>query len=106
MRTRIAVSLLACTLAAGGAAQGCGGGSGPSLGSFDDNGPARGDGDGAAGDGSSGASNDTPASGDDAGPTGIFTSSDASGLPSGLVFDCKPGTYSGMFNTMVTSDAA
>jgi len=35
----------------------------------------------------------------------VFTSGDANGLPSGLVFDCQPGTYAGKFTTMVTSDA-
>ena len=105
MNTRIAVSLCVCSLAVGGVAQGCRGGSGPGFGSSDGTGAGRDDGD-AASDGGPGASNDTPvASGDDAGPTGVFTSSDASGLPSGVVFDCKPGTYSGMFATMVTSDA-
>ncbi len=105
MNTRIAVSLCVCSLAVGGVAQGCGGSGGPGFGSSDGTGAARDEGDAAASDGGSGATNTPAASGDDSGPTGIFTSSDASGLPSGVVFDCKPGTYSGMFATMVTSDA-
>jgi len=47
--------------------------------------------------------NDGTAAGNDGGPSNIFTSTDAA--PSGVVFDCKPGTYAGMFTTMVKSDA-
>lgn len=90
-------------LAAAGVAQGCGGNSGTALGLPGETGRASGDA-GASSDGSTSASNDNSTSGD-SGPMGVFTSSDASGLPTGVVFDCKPGTYGGMFSTMVTSDA-
>ena len=68
--------------------------------------PASEDADGAttaaAGDASDGGMYDPGATtAEDAGTTGVFTSSDASPV----VFDCKPGTYSGPFATMVTSDA-
>lgn len=63
-----------------------------------------GTGDDTSGGGDAGAANDVVTSaGDDGGPSGVFTSTDAA--PSGVVFDCKPGTYSGMFSTMVTNDA-
>jgi hypothetical protein len=55
----------------------------------------------AAGDASDGATYDPGATGQDPGTIGVFTSSDASPV----VFDCEPGTYSGPFATMVTSDA-
>jgi hypothetical protein len=66
--------------------------------------PDTGD-DTSGGNDAGGGSDSTSAPGDDGGPSGVFTSSDASGLPSGVVFDCKPGTYAGMFTTMVTNDA-
>jgi hypothetical protein len=61
-------------------------------------------GDDAGGGNEAGAGNDvTTSTGDDGGPSNVFTSTDAA--PSGVVFDCKPGTYAGMFTTMVTNDA-
>jgi hypothetical protein len=63
-----------------------------------------GTGDDTSGASDAGAANDVVTSvGDDGGPSGVFTSTDAA--PAGVVFDCKPGTYSGMFTTMVTNDA-
>jgi hypothetical protein len=47
-----------------------------------------------------------PSTGTDGGETiGVFTSADASSVPPGVVFECKPGTYTGAFTTMVTNDA-
>jgi hypothetical protein len=48
------------------------------------------------------SSDDTVEPSDDGGPTGIFTTGDAA---AGVTFDCQPGTYSGTFTTMVSSDA-
>src|SRR5580692_6399306 len=57
-----------------------------------------------SGSSSSGATASTPITGDDDGGSGaVFTSSDAA--PASVVFDCEPGTYTGMFNTMVSNDA-
>jgi hypothetical protein len=64
--------------------------------------PGSGDDTNSPGD-AGGASDGTSSAGDDGGPSGIFTSTDAA--PSGIVFDCKPGTYAGMFTTMVTNHA-
>jgi hypothetical protein len=65
--------------------------------------PSLGSGGSSGGDASRAESSDADPAGDDAG--GVFTSGDANGLPSGLVFDCQPGTYAGKFTTTVTSDA-
>ncbi|HEX3770506.1 MAG TPA: hypothetical protein VHV30_06575 [Polyangiaceae bacterium] len=57
-----------------------------------------------SGGSSSGATSSAPVTGDDDGGSGaVFTSSDAA--PASVVFDCEPGTYTGMFNTMVSNDA-
>jgi hypothetical protein len=53
------------------------------------------DGGGGSGDDSSAAS--------DTGPQLVLTSADAT--PPGVTFDCKPGTYSGMFKVHVSTDA-
>jgi hypothetical protein len=53
-----------------------------------------------------GAPDDSSVAAGDGAPSGVFfKSDDASGIPPGVVFECRPGTYSGMFNTTVTNDA-
>jgi hypothetical protein len=51
------------------------------------------------------ASTSAPAAPDDggSGPSLSFSSSDAA--PSGITFDCKPGTYAGNYQVAVTTDA-
>ena len=76
----------------------CSGGRHTDLALGNDNAPTGNDGGASAGDDASSA---PPALDPDAGP--IFTTPDSA--PPGVTFDCKPGTYSGTFETHVSSDA-
>jgi hypothetical protein len=69
-----------------------------SAGSFSGTEPSD---DGGASD--AGSSPSTPEDDSGSGSPGVFTNNDAA--PAGVVFDCKPGTYAGMFTTTVTNDA-
>jgi hypothetical protein len=58
----------------------------------------------AADDGGDASINDSSALFGDSGQfTPVFTSGD--GAPPGVMFECEPGTYTGMFDTNVTNDA-
>ena len=80
------------------AALACGGSQGTTFGPL--GGPAASD-DGGAADAEPSQTSSSP---DDAGSgsPGVFTSN---GSDAGVLFDCQPGTYSGMFSTTVTNDA-
>src|SRR5689334_4167105 len=54
-------------------------------------------------DGGDEAQSSDPPPEQDSGPVGLFTSADAASP--GVTFDCKPGTYTGTFETHVSSDA-
>ncbi|HEX4446944.1 MAG TPA: hypothetical protein VH044_09415 [Polyangiaceae bacterium] len=95
---KLLMAVLGCGLAGGTAAMGCG--SGGHGGGFE---LSSGDAAAATGDSDGGveASEPSTTTPDDGGAApGIFTSGDA-----GITFDCQPGTYTGAFSTMVTSDA-
>jgi hypothetical protein len=95
MKTRWKVAAVLFGGVMGAVAAACGGKGASSLAGEEgtDAGP------GAAGEDAGTANNPGP---DDSGPTGIFTSGDATGS---LVFACKPGTYTGTFNATIGSDA-
>jgi hypothetical protein len=104
MKTVVAAKAVGTLLVVGAAASlvwlaACGGSSHGGFLSIGDPSAAQGDGDAAISDASTTVSSDDGGSGGGA----IFTSGDAA--PAGVMFDCQPGTYSGMFTTMVTSDA-
>lgn len=81
-------------------ALGCG--SAHTAGGFGPPGGGAGD-DAVAGDASGTDDAGPPASSDGGAPQLVLTMGDAS--PSGVKFDCQPGTYSGMFSVKVTTDA-
>ncbi len=95
---RVGRGLLICGLGGASLALGCGGQGASGFPSPEGN--------GAPDDGGLGAPDDASVASSDGAQSGaFFKSADASGIPPGVVFECRPGTYSGMFNTTVTNDA-
>jgi hypothetical protein len=97
-RVRLATVSLTALSALVGLAMACGGGKNTDLTVGEVGTPPAGDGgsDAAAPSGSSPLASD-------AGPVEQFNTADSA--PPGVTFDCQPGTYSGTFETTVTSDA-